>query len=309
MLRRRLAGTVALIMALVPTLPARHARADEAQEAAAAETLFREGRTLLGEGRVAEACAKFGESKRLDAAPGTLLNLAQCYEQQGRSASAWVTYRELASLAAKLGQTRRAEFAEEKLAALGPQLALLVVHVAPARRADGLTVDYDGTALGPAAWDTRVPVDPGPHRVVAAAPGRVTWATTVTARAGSATTVDVPDLPPAARVASGQAPAPLRIGGIVTTIVGGTAVATGLVFGGIAKLENDGARRDECSADGCSREGRSRIERADDYARVSTITTVTGLSLVAIGLVMWWLAPPSDRRSAGLGMGPPGLSF
>ncbi|MCL2451247.1 MAG: hypothetical protein FWD17_20060, partial [Polyangiaceae bacterium] len=61
-----------------------HAFAQTASEEAAAEALFEQGRDLMLAGRVAEACPKFAESERLDPAPGTLLNLATCYERNGQ---------------------------------------------------------------------------------------------------------------------------------------------------------------------------------------------------------------------------------
>lgn len=312
---------VALALSLLSASPT---YADEAQDAAAAESIFREGRALLGSGKIREACDKFSESKRLDPAPGTVLNLAQCYEALGRTASAWVSYRELDVLATKLGQPRRAEFAREKSAALERTLPMLVIHVAPANRVDGLAVEYDGTKLGSAAWGTRVPVDPGSHRVGASAPGRLAWSTNIEASAGTAREVEVPLLAmasadltagpggvPTTPAAPAARPSTLRIAGIATTITGAAALGAGLVFGGIAKLENDGARRDECSNEGCSGEGLARIGRADDFASVSTALTITGISLAAIGLTMWLIAPTRAPQSATarLRMRMPALSF
>jgi serine/threonine-protein kinase len=48
---------------------------------AAAEALFSEGRTLAASGRCVEAIPKFQGSQKLDPGIGTLLNLAECYEQ------------------------------------------------------------------------------------------------------------------------------------------------------------------------------------------------------------------------------------
>src|SRR5271156_1769624 len=70
-----------------------------ATDKVAAEALFEEGRRLVAAGSFADACPKFADSERLDPSGGALLNLASCYEKLGRSATAWVTYREAASAA------------------------------------------------------------------------------------------------------------------------------------------------------------------------------------------------------------------
>ena len=78
-----LATCVALAMTATP------ARADATDEQKAlALRLFDEGRSLMAAGKVAEACPKLEESRRLDPLPGTVLNLAVCHEKQGLAASA-----------------------------------------------------------------------------------------------------------------------------------------------------------------------------------------------------------------------------
>src|SRR4051812_22569154 len=57
-----------------------------------AETLFEEGRVLMQEGVLQQACAKFAESQRVAPACGTLLNLGVCHEKLGQTASAWTNY-------------------------------------------------------------------------------------------------------------------------------------------------------------------------------------------------------------------------
>src|SRR5262245_34891354 len=58
-------------------------------DAAGAEWLFREGRALMKEGNLTAACPKLAESLRFDPAVGTLMNLAECEEREGKTASAW----------------------------------------------------------------------------------------------------------------------------------------------------------------------------------------------------------------------------
>src|SRR5580704_6931738 len=75
-------------------LVARGALAD-AIDPAAAEVLFRQAREKIVAGDYGGACPLFKESLRLDPAPGTLLNLAECEERIGRLASAWEHFERL----------------------------------------------------------------------------------------------------------------------------------------------------------------------------------------------------------------------
>ena len=62
------------------------------EDVALSEALFREGKTLLQEGKFDQACPKLAESHRLDPAGGTLVTLGLCYEGAGKTASAWVVF-------------------------------------------------------------------------------------------------------------------------------------------------------------------------------------------------------------------------
>src|SRR5262245_62252923 len=95
---------------------------------ATAEALFREGTALLDEKRYAEACPKLAESHRLDPATGTLLALAFCHEGEGRLASAWAEFAEVAGRARAEGRTDREHVAREHAANLKPRLARLSVE-------------------------------------------------------------------------------------------------------------------------------------------------------------------------------------
>jgi predicted negative regulator of RcsB-dependent stress response len=73
--------------------------AEDTATLAAAEAAFDAARKHLDAGELDQACAKFEASQRLSPAVGTLLNLADCHERAGRTATAWATFRSCATLA------------------------------------------------------------------------------------------------------------------------------------------------------------------------------------------------------------------
>src|SRR5687767_12500948 len=101
---------VASLLLLLPAI----ARADGPRDSLAAEVLFSEARALMKDGRWEEACPKLEASHSLDPALGTLLNLAECYAKVGRTASAWLRYREAAAVAVQQGQKEREGIARER---------------------------------------------------------------------------------------------------------------------------------------------------------------------------------------------------
>src|SRR4029078_4649256 len=63
------------------------AHADSA--AAQADHLFRKGSRLLAQKKYPDACAAFEASDRLDPGIGAKLNVARCYQEWGKLATAW----------------------------------------------------------------------------------------------------------------------------------------------------------------------------------------------------------------------------
>jgi hypothetical protein len=161
----------------------------------AAEALFEEGRKLTQEGNFAVACPKFAESERLDPSPGTLLNLANCWEKVGRAATAWATYREAASVASGAGRSQEVRIAQRHADALAAKLARVTITVATPP--EGLSVTRDGVAIARAEWGAPIPVDTGAHTISAKATGFKEWTSTIdVAHDGVESTVVVPALEP-----------------------------------------------------------------------------------------------------------------
>lgn len=140
-----------------------------AQDPAAAEVLFQEGRRLMAEGRVAAGCEKLKESFALDAMSGTLLNLADCYEKAGKTATAWARFRNAASLAQSQNKVEQAAEANRRVKALESQLSYITIVAADA--VPGLEVRRNDLEVTPGMFGVAVPVDPGEVEVVASAPG------------------------------------------------------------------------------------------------------------------------------------------
>ncbi|MDP9150596.1 MAG: hypothetical protein M3O36_11740, partial [Myxococcota bacterium] len=114
----------------------------------------------------------------------------------GHTATAWATYRQAASAANAEGRRDYVATAQRHADALAPRLARLTVNVP--ERIDGIELKRDGLRVTSAEWGASIPVDPGAHVIVASAPGRKTWTSTVDAADGAAQlTVDVPVLEPA----------------------------------------------------------------------------------------------------------------
>ncbi len=185
---RALAAALACGLALVAQ--ASTARA-QAEDQATARALFDDGRKLMKAGDYAGACPKFDAAARTYPSAGILLNLGDCYEKVGKTASAWTEFGDAASLATRTHRPDDAAEARKRQAAIEPSLTRLVVHVG--HEVPGLTVTRDGEAIAPGAWGVPIPVDPGNHDLHAEAAGYLPWSSTTDVEGkGQTVTVEIP---------------------------------------------------------------------------------------------------------------------
>jgi hypothetical protein len=298
-----------------------------------ATELFKEGRTLLDEGRVAEACRKLEESQRLDPGGGTLLNLALCHEREGRTATAWVEFTEALGLAKREERAPRIEFARTHIAQLEPDLSRMVIQVPAGADVPDLEVRRDGGIVARAAWGSPVPIDPGDHVVEASAPGRLPWRQTVVVGAKADTkTIVVPTLeiwedpspsatpPPARATLPDQATGPAdssRVtpvgdrspktpasAGAGTAVAGWSALAIGVAgtavgtyFGIRAmSLKSDSDR--DCPSDRCTAQGSSEASDAIKAGNFSTVGFAVGAAGLGLGTVLLVLSHSAPRATA-----------
>jgi hypothetical protein len=320
--------TLGVVLAFAPLCGVARAQQPAAQGAASAEALFLEGKKLLEQGHLDEACPKLAESQRLDPGTGTLMTLALCNERAGRTASAWAQFSEALAASKQAGRKDRVAEAQKHVEALAPKLSRLRV-VVPTGVADvpGLEVQRDGVTLGRASWGDGAPVDPGDHTVVARAPGKQEWSTlirvapnadeksvTVGPLEDEKKTPMPPAVPPAATPATpatqvesdpGQGQ---RIVGWIVSGVGLVAVGVGAGFGGYAiALGNDVNAR--CPSSPCAdADAVAKNSDAHAMANVSNVAIIGGAIAMATGVVLV-LTAPKHRTTVALVPSPQGVQL
>jgi len=185
----------AVLVALAP-----HARA--APAGAQAEALFRQGQDLLRQGKIAEACAAFDASEKLDPTIATLLNQASCREKNGQLATAWGEYLEAERQTRSATDAAGRQFhktAGDRARALEPRLSTLKINIAPDDRVAGLEILRDGDLVDAGAWNQPLPIDGGTYKIAARAPGHAEWTSTIAVGAErDAKSIDIPKLAPMA---------------------------------------------------------------------------------------------------------------
>lgn len=171
-----------------------------------AQSLFDQGRALLEKGQIAEACAAFEASQKLEPVVTTLLNLAACREQNDQLATAWGHFIEANRMATAAGNSKLAAVATRHAARLKPSLSQLKIAIAEPR-APGLELRRGKEKVPAATWGFALPVDGGTYTFTARAPGYRSWVATITVKPSSENrTLQVPAL---TRLREGEADVPL----------------------------------------------------------------------------------------------------
>lgn len=269
-----------------------------------------EARVLIRAGKYTEACPKLELSFALDPALGTLLNLSDCYEHIGRTASAWLRYREAAAMAVQQGHREREAIARERSAALEKRLCRITIR---ATQRPNLEIARDGTAVRPEALGLPTPVDPGPHIVTARAPG-ATFAkqleivvpdgdgpcpiavVDIPTPLDGETTLPAQVAPAVSPIGPPSLPAPAsswRASHTVATITassGVIALGVGTAFA-LDAVSTRSAADPLCQASGCTSEGKTLLENAGAKADIATVSLVVGAVLLVTGGVLWFTSP------------------
>ncbi len=307
-MRLRSIAICVLASSVTITVAATAAAQTRTADVAAADALFREGKALLDQKNFAGACPKLAESNRLDPQAATLLALAACHEGEGKTASAWAEYNEVADRARQEGRTDGEQAARARSAALEPTLSKLTISPsAMAAATVGLIVKRNGVFV--AALPATVPVDPGEQVLEATAPGKRPYLATVVVAAGDKKTVEIPRLqddsgdggpaPALYTRASGGPLSRMQIGGIAAGAAGLIAIGWGSYFGVRAiKLNNDS--KAGCDGDACDPDAKQKRLDALSAGNWSTVAFAVGGVLVAGGTTLFILGRSKESGGSGL---------
>ena len=326
-MRSTLRATIAATSVCAVLMVAPHVRAagDNEGGAAAAESLFQEGRKLMEAKRYGDACPKFAASQKIAPAIGTLLNLADCYEKNGQLASAWARFHEAIALAQRLGRANREQTARERAEKLEGRLIKLSI----VSQSTAIDVKLDGNPIDPAVLGTPIPVDPGKHTIEASAKGKKPFSTTIEVTDKSKSpSVEVPALEDEPKEANdGKDPTEAKDAKVteapreehggwsaqktIGIIVAGAGVI-GLGVGGYFGLKTSNAWNEaqtHCTGLECDQEGVDLASQAKSSGNVATVGVIGGAALLVGGAVLFFTAPRGRstgamRTPVRVGVGP-----
>lgn len=306
-----------MIICAVVAIGAATARA-QAPTSAAATVQFDRGRALFKDQRYVEACAAFEQSQKLEPASGTLYNLAGCYLKIGKLASAWVAYRDLGQR--DTNPRRRAESVKQAKD-LEPRLPRLALK--PSTAVPGLVVTMNGQDVT-ALVGVESPVDLGTLQITAKAPGFRDFETQVEIVAEGKTVSVALELqverrepppvvatvaPPVAPIVTTRpprdddaSPSHRRLYGGIAAGAGVAVIATGLVFGTLARGKWSDAKK-LCGDDlTCEPDQAAAGKRLSDAAHrngnIATGLVIGGVAVAGLGAYLWLSAPSRDDRTA-----------
>lgn len=279
-----------------------------AQNAAQAERLFSEAKTLFAEGKTREACEAWEASQKLDPSLGTLTNVANCREKAGDFATAWEAWISVERQTAGIGKYENLNnTAKGRAGALESRLSYLTINVPDEVRVEGLVVLRDGVQIDPGAWNRALPIDGGKHQISGRAPGHETWTTTVEMQPeGDKQSVEVPRFKAIRNPTGGKtvvidrtSPSmftPKRKIAVGVAAGGVVAIAAGAFLGMRARsLADDAEARcpddDECTlADVTAAESLSRD--AHRTAQFADVAFGVGIAAIGTGAVLWLTSKP-----------------
>lgn len=286
---------------------------------AAANASFARASEPSREARSVSGCEALEASLVKQPDPSLRVELAECYAQVGRSASAWAQYREAVAAAHEQASPELETLARSRAKALEGDLSYVTVQT---WKSQEVMVTQDGSPIDEAVLGTAIPLDPGSHTITASAPGKRGWSKRIELGShGDHVQVSVPVLPddvsfsPDLAAVPPPPPAPAsapvidsvqRTLGLVAGALGIAGIATGTLFG--VKAASDWSdTKEQCTAfPYCGEEGARLAQQAKTSALISTIGFATGIAGISGGALLWFTAPAPathERTATTLGVG------
>ncbi len=292
-----------------------------------AEALFRDGKQLMKEGKLAEACAAFEGSERAEHNVATVLSLADCREKNHQYASAWALFLQADSQTRSDPSKAALNTTSKRRAhALESRLSYLTINVPDESRIPDLIVTRDGAPVDPAEWNRSIPADGGSHVIAGKAPGHESWSTTVTLQPESdKQSVEVPRFKALPEIVNKPARAEAAVQGrrtpppepnplTRTRKIGIGVAAGGVVVGAVAiglgvsatGLHNDAVA--SCPPAACSvknaQDATSTNDRARSRARYANIGYGVAGAAMVTGVVLWLVGKPESPRASEVVIAP-----
>jgi hypothetical protein len=306
------------------------ARAQDSGRVQQATRLFDAALENVARGDLEQACRQFDESERLDPQLGTKMHLADCYERQGKLASAWLHFRAAEMLAAERIAGGAVEPREKiaRLRAARIQKRMPTLQLVFADPQPDLAVTLDGQPIPARSWGTANPIDPGEHVLRVSAPGHTVWRQNFTIAEQKHQQLQVPELEPedpqpsaagvisvpavtpakAASIANpASAPAPDTLRIIAYALTGAALIATGTgVALGIATNSTLSERDALCPNNTCrdaqelEQVGKLTAD-ARDTATPANLLMIGGSVALAAGLTWLVFGAKSSESQVSLG--------
>ncbi len=292
----------------------------------ASDIVFNEGVELASKKEYAKAAERFRKAIALRDTLGARIELAKCYDELGKVASALEQWRYVQTEAAKEPDNpkaqRRKKLASEAIPALEPRLSTIVLEVPESLgKMTGFLIKLDKEPVAAVHWGQTIPADVGDHALEVMALDQVPWRKTLRVNAEKETVrirIDPPWTTMTESNGGGSwdhtSSSGLRIAGGIGIGLGLAGLGIGGLFGGLAIARNNASNDGHCDAqDRCNRTGYDLRKEALSFSTVSTAAAIAGGVVLTAGVVVLVAAPAKKSSTQGvnaqLDLGLSGVNF